>query len=168
MTDTYVPCPRSVSIAFALLPSESTVCANAWWQMLGQFFAVPRCSLEGVVCPLDQSLRCKRSSIGDELLSAIGSPPPGSPVTPFEGCSRIATPTSRGTTLAIRGLDPNRLRGDTPRCTATPSNYSSRRFSLRGLGVRPISLLRSSLLRFVDSQFPGKSLWAWEFHPINI
>ena len=34
--------------------------------------------------------------------------------------------------------------------------------------IRPISLLRLSLLRFVDSTLPGKSLWTWEFHPLNI
>ena len=35
----------------------------------------------------------------------------------------------------------------------------------------PISLLRLlriSLLRFLDSRFPGDSLWAWEFHPLNL
>ena len=30
--------------------------------------------------------------------------------------------------------------------------------------VRPISLLRLSLLRFVDSKLPGNSLWTWELH----
>ena len=34
--------------------------------------------------------------------------------------------------------------------------------------VRPISLLRLSLPRFVDSNFPGNSLWAWEFHSSNL
>ena len=34
--------------------------------------------------------------------------------------------------------------------------------------ARPISLLRSSLLRLLDSNFPVNSLWAWEFHPLNI
>ena len=33
--------------------------------------------------------------------------------------------------------------------------------------VRPISLLRLSLLRFVDSQFPGKSLRTCECHPLE-
>ena len=32
---------------------------------------------------------------------------------------------------------------------------------------RPISLLRLSLLTFVDSTFPGGSPWAWEFTPQN-
>ena len=32
--------------------------------------------------------------------------------------------------------------------------------------VRPISLLRLSLPRFVDSNFPGNSLWTWEFYPL--
>ena len=35
-------------------------------------------------------------------------------------------------------------------------------------GVRAIFLLRLSLLRFLDSNFPGYSLWTWEFHPLNI
>ena len=32
--------------------------------------------------------------------------------------------------------------------------------------VCPISLLRISLLRLLDSGFPGNSLWTWEFHPL--
>ena len=31
--------------------------------------------------------------------------------------------------------------------------------------VRPLSLLIFVLLRFLDSNFPGDSLWAWQFHP---
>ena len=39
----------------------------------------------------------------------------------------------------------------------------------RWLGkVHPIFLPRLSLLRFVDSTFPGNSLWTWEFHPLNL
>ena len=34
--------------------------------------------------------------------------------------------------------------------------------------LRPISLLSLSLLRFVDSTFPGNSLWPWEFHPLKL
>ena len=34
--------------------------------------------------------------------------------------------------------------------------------------VRPISLLRLSLLRLLDSNFPGNPLRAWEFHPLNL
>ena len=34
--------------------------------------------------------------------------------------------------------------------------------------VRPISLLRLSLLRLLDSNFPVNSLMAWEFHPLNL
>ena len=34
--------------------------------------------------------------------------------------------------------------------------------------VRPISLLRIPLLRFVDSTFPGNSPWAWKFHPLKL
>ena len=34
--------------------------------------------------------------------------------------------------------------------------------------VCPISLLRISLLRFVDADFPGKSLLTWEFHPLRL
>ena len=37
-----------------------------------------------------------------------------------------------------------------------------------GVGIRPISLLRISLLRFVDSNFPGNSLWTWEFHRLKL
>ena len=33
------------------------------------------------------------------------------------------------------------------------------------LRLRPIFLLGLSLLRFLDSNFPGHSLWTWEFHP---
>ena len=33
--------------------------------------------------------------------------------------------------------------------------------------LRPISLLRLPLLTCGDSNFPGKSLWAWDFHPIR-
>ena len=33
--------------------------------------------------------------------------------------------------------------------------------------LRPISLLRLSLLRFVDSNFQGNSLWAWESYPLE-
>ena len=29
-------------------------------------------------------------------------------------------------------------------------------------------LLRLSLLRFVDSEFPGNSLWTWEFYPLQL
>ena len=36
-----------------------------------------------------------------------------------------------------------------------------------GRPLRPISLLRISLLRFVDSELPGNSLWAWEFHRLK-
>ena len=34
--------------------------------------------------------------------------------------------------------------------------------------VRPISLLRLSLLRLLDSNFPGSPPWAWEFHPLRL
>ena len=33
--------------------------------------------------------------------------------------------------------------------------------------LRPISLLRSSLLRLLDSNFPGNFLWTWEFQPLE-
>ena len=32
----------------------------------------------------------------------------------------------------------------------------------------PISLLGLSLLRFVDSSFPGSSPWTWEFNPLEL
>ena len=34
--------------------------------------------------------------------------------------------------------------------------------------LRPISLLRLSLLRLPDSNIPGNPLWAWEFPPLRI
>ena len=33
--------------------------------------------------------------------------------------------------------------------------------------LRPISLLRLSLLRFLDSNFPASSLWTLEFNPLK-
>ena len=36
------------------------------------------------------------------------------------------------------------------------------------ISVRPISLLALSLLTVLDSNFPGNSLWAWEFHPFKL
>ena len=33
--------------------------------------------------------------------------------------------------------------------------------------IRPISLLKISLLRLLDSFLPANSPWAWEFHPLN-
>ena len=44
------------------------------------------------------------------------------------------------------------------------SNYMYGRKSIDCMGVRPISLLRLSLLRLIDSNFPGDPPWAWEFH----
>ena len=35
-------------------------------------------------------------------------------------------------------------------------------------GLRPISLLRLSLPRFVDSNFPGNSLWTRASHPLRL
>ena len=35
------------------------------------------------------------------------------------------------------------------------------------LWIRPIFLLRFSLLRFLDSAFPVNYLWTWEFQPIS-
>ena len=34
-------------------------------------------------------------------------------------------------------------------------------------GVRPIFLLRLSLLSFVDSKYPGNSTWTWAFHTLK-
>ena len=34
--------------------------------------------------------------------------------------------------------------------------------------LRPISLLRLFLLRFVDSKLPGDSLWRREFYPLTL
>ena len=38
---------------------------------------------------------------------------------------------------------------------------------LRIQEVRPITLLRLPLLRFLDSKCLGHSLWTWEFHPFK-
>ena len=46
-------------------------------------------------------------------------------------------------------------------CMTKSTSYKSR-------GLRPISLLRLSLPRFVASSFPGNSPWTWEFHPVNL
>ena len=46
--------------------------------------------------------------------------------------------------------------------------YLSKQYPPPLLSMRRISLLRLSLLRFVDSELPGHSLWAWEFHPLKI
>ena len=34
--------------------------------------------------------------------------------------------------------------------------------------VRPISLLKLSLLTLLDSNFPVNPLWAWEFYPLHL
>ena len=34
--------------------------------------------------------------------------------------------------------------------------------------LRPISQMILSLLGLLDSNFPGNSLWAWEFHPLKL
>ena len=34
--------------------------------------------------------------------------------------------------------------------------------------IRPISLLTLSLLRLLDSNFPGNPQWTWEFHPFKL
>ena len=49
------------------------------------------------------------------------------------------------------------------RDTASPSVGPCDAFALR-----PISLLKLSLLTFLDSNFPGNFLWAWEFHPFKL
>ena len=38
----------------------------------------------------------------------------------------------------------------------------------RGKRLRPISLLTLSLLKLLDSNFLGNSLWASEFHPLTL
>ena len=38
---------------------------------------------------------------------------------------------------------------------------------LHGALLRPIFLPKISLLRFVDTELPGNSLWRWEFHPLK-
>ena len=38
----------------------------------------------------------------------------------------------------------------------------------QGKRLRPISVLRLSLLRLLDSNFPGNLLWTWEFHPLEL
>ena len=52
-------------------------------------------------------------------------------------------------------------------CPRAPSRLlasSSRKHCL----LRPISLLTLSLLTLLDSNFPRNSLWAWEFHPLEL
>ena len=39
---------------------------------------------------------------------------------------------------------------------------------LCALGIRPILLLTLRIPRLLDSTFPGNSLWAWEFHPLEL
>ena len=39
---------------------------------------------------------------------------------------------------------------------------------LYNICLRPISLLTLSLLRLLESNFPGNSLWAWEFIPLKL
>ena len=51
-----------------------------------------------------------------------------------------------------------------PRDQRVPN--TRRRYSRHYL--RPIFLLRLSLLRFVDSTFPGNSPLTWEFHPLRL
>ena len=75
-------------------------------------------------------------------------------------CCRFHGTPSRG------GLPQNHLvylvsRLVTPRSTV----YKSARFANY---FRPISLLALSLLRLLDSNFPGNPLWTWEFHPFKI
>ena len=52
----------------------------------------------------------------------------------------------------------------TAACPAGATQWTGWR-SIPPGAVRPISLLRFTLLGFVDSNFPGNPLWAWEFHP---
>ena len=51
--------------------------------------------------------------------------------------------------------------------TAGARDCASRRAAPRRV-VRPISLLRISLLRLLDSDFLGNSLWTWEFKPLKL
>ena len=64
--------------------------------------------------------------------------------------------------LALRGL----------RVQASRELPGASRELPRGLEEsHPLKLalcLRQTLLRFVDSNFPGNSPWAWEFHPLNL
>ena len=49
-------------------------------------------------------------------------------------------------------------------CSQIRSNRCTKNFQAL---VRPISVLRWFLLRLLDSNFLGNSLWAWEFHPLE-
>ena len=51
---------------------------------------------------------------------------------------------------------------------SNPTSDAHVRSAIAARHARPISLLRLSLLRLLDSDFPGNSLWAWEFQPFNI
>ena len=52
--------------------------------------------------------------------------------------------------------------------SSSNSSSSSSSSTRMAAEVCPISLLRLSLLRLLDSSFPGKPRWAWEFHPLNL
>ena len=72
---------------------------------------------------------------------------------PLKEChARMSRPPRE--TFTFRGGDPDVLRVWGPRLAALDRKYRG-----WGLQVRPISLLRLSLLRFVDFNFPGSSLW---------
>ena len=63
---------------------------------------------------------------------------------------------------------PLNLNDFVPRTGSLPGDWpKKRKISVAKLAVRPISLLRLSLLRLLDLNFPGHSLWAWEFQPLN-
>ena len=58
--------------------------------------------------------------------------------------------------------------GDRGRPDASPRNPLNNCLNMLCSHLRPISPLTFSLLRLIDSSFPGNSLWAWEFHPLKI
>ena len=81
---------------------------------------------------------------------ALGSPAPAA--TPGARRGRAAAVITRGPLSQGEAGEewPDLLRDGLPRVYAQ------------------ICLLRISLLRFVDSRFPGNPLWVWEFHSLNL
>ena len=55
-----------------------------------------------------------------------------------------------------------------PKCETRAPRIGRTATRARGCAsLRPISLLTLSLLRLLDSNFPGNPLWTWAFHPLN-
>ena len=70
--------------------------------------------------------------------------------------------------IAYIGYVMSYVDGDTPVVVKIMFTAGPACFADLTARLRPISLLRLSLLRFLDSNFPEKSTWAWESHPLNL